>query len=76
VPVAVTALWVLEQVYLLAWQHAAPSARPYRPFVEHWTEPGFAAYVEALAGLADAAGAPADAVGEVLVLEAAFWPVP
>ena len=75
-PVAVTALWVLERVYLLAWQHAAPAAEPYRGFVEHWTAPGFAAYVDALAGLADAAGAPADAVAEVLALEAAFWPVP
>lgn len=74
-PVAVTALWVLERVYLLAWQAAAPADGAYRELVEHWTAPAFAAYVDALAGLADAAGAPADAVAEVLALEAAFWPV-
>ena len=72
-PVAVTALWALERVYLLAWQHAAPAAEPFRPYVEHWTAPGFAAYVSALGGLAEAAGAPADALAEVLALETAFW---
>lgn len=74
-PVAVTALWVLERVYLLAWQYAAPGAGPYTAYVEHWTAPGFAAYVAALGILADAAGAPGDAVAEVLALETAYWDV-
>jgi len=72
-PVAITALWALERVYLLGWQHAAPGAPAFRDCVQHWTDPGFAAYVTALGDLADAAGAPPDAVAEVLALEAAFW---
>ncbi len=72
-PVAVTALWALERVYLLAWQHAAPAAERYREYVAHWTAPGFAAYVDALGGCADAAGAVPDAVPEVLAAETAFW---
>ena len=72
-PQAVTALWVLERVYLLAWQHAAPATDRYAEYVEHWTAPGFAGYVAALGALADAAGAPADAVAEVLAAETAFW---
>jgi thiaminase len=71
--VAVTALWVLERVYLLAWRNAAPGAPGYRSCVEHWTSPGFAAYVDALGRLAEDAGAPGDAVAEVLELETAFW---
>lgn len=72
-PVAVTALEVLERVYLLGWAHAAPAAEPFRACVEHWTAPGFAAYVDALGQLARAAGAPDDAVAEVLAHETAFW---
>ena len=72
-PVAVTALWALERVYLLAWRTAAPGAPGYRSCVEHWTAPGFAAYVDALGRLADDVGAPGDAVAEVLALETAFW---
>ena len=70
---AVTALWALERVYLLAWQHAAPGAEPFRGCVEHWTTPAFASYVQELGELADAAGAPADLLPEVLALETAFW---
>lgn len=70
---AVTALWVLERVYLLAWRHAAPAAERYRACVEHWTAPGFADYVDALGRLADEAGPPAGPVPEVLAMEAAFW---
>jgi len=40
--VAVTALWVLERVYLLAWASAASNTSPFGEFVEHWTAPGFA----------------------------------
>jgi formylaminopyrimidine deformylase / aminopyrimidine aminohydrolase len=69
---AVTALWVLERVYLLAWTSAASSTSPYGEFVDHWTAPGFAAYVDALAGLATADGHD-DLVRKVLSHEVAFW---
>ena len=72
-PAAVTALWVIERVYLLAWRHASPAAPGYARYVERWTSPEFAAYVEALERLAADAGAPDDAVEEVLALETAFW---
>ena len=78
-PVAVTALWVVERVYLLAWATAAGAPEPYTGFVEHWTAPGFADYVAgleaaSLAALPDAAAGAVDrAVAEVLELEAAFW---
>jgi len=49
---AVTALWVLERVYLLAWASAASSTSPFGEFVEHWTAAGFAGYVDALGELA------------------------
>lgn len=76
--VALTALWVLERTYLLAWRTASPAAGAYREVVEHWTTPGFAAYVDALAALADDALAAAPAglaatVAEVLEQERAFW---
>jgi thiaminase len=48
-PLALTMLWVIERTYLDAWSHAAPGAPAYRAIVEHWTTPGFAAYVDALA---------------------------
>jgi thiaminase len=69
---AVTALWVLERVYLLAWGSAASSTSPYAEFVQHWTAPGFAGYVEALGPLAVPDGQD-DLVGDVLSLEVAFW---
>jgi thiaminase/transcriptional activator TenA len=69
---AVTALWVLERVYLLAWGSAAPGASPFTEFVEHWTAPGFAGYVDALGDLATADG-PVDLVRDVLRYEVAFW---
>ncbi len=47
-------------------------AAAYRAFVEHWTAPGFAAYVEALGRLAGDAGSPGDVVAEALALETAF----
>jgi thiaminase/transcriptional activator TenA len=73
---ALLALYAVERVYLEAWTAAAPGAEPYRPFVEHWTTPGFAGYVEGLAAAADAvgpAGDPAAVVDEVLAAEVAFW---
>lgn len=70
--VAVTALWVLERVYLLAWTHASPSTNKFAAFVEHWTTPEFAAYVEALGTLA-VPGDKAELVAEVLSREVDFW---
>ncbi|MGP4058406.1 TenA family transcriptional regulator [Mycobacterium sp. 4D054] len=69
---AITALWVIEKVYLLAWATAASDSSPYREFVEHWTAPGFADYVRALEGLATPAGHD-DVIAEVLSHEVAFW---
>jgi thiaminase/transcriptional activator TenA len=70
--VALTALWVLERVYLLAWASAASSTSPFIEFVEHWTAPGFADYVDALGAIASLDGQD-DLVGEVLSQEVAFW---
>ncbi|PRC44878.1 TenA family transcriptional regulator, partial [Mycobacterium sp. ITM-2017-0098] len=69
---AVTALWVIERVYLLAWTSAASDSSPYREFVEHWTDPGFASYVQALGEIAVTAGNDA-VVTDVLSHEIAFW---
>lgn len=75
-PVAVTALWALERVYLEAWSWAAPGAPAFGALVEHWTTPGFTAYVGMLADLVVQA-APGDDVDAVLVAvldqERAFW---
>jgi formylaminopyrimidine deformylase / aminopyrimidine aminohydrolase len=69
---ALTALWVLERVYLLAWTSAASDSSPFGEFVEHWTAPAFADYVDGLGALAhpDEHGA---LVGDVLSQEVAFW---
>ena len=69
---ALTALWVIEKVYLLAWSHATSDGSPFAEFVEHWTVPEFAAYVEGLEQLADP-DAHSDLVREVLEHEIAFW---
>ncbi|OBK78446.1 TenA family transcriptional regulator [Mycobacterium sp. 1274761.0] len=69
---AFTALWVLERVYLLAWTSAASESSPLREFVEHWSAPDFAGYVDALGELATPDDH-ADLVGAVLTHEAAFW---
>ena len=70
---AVTALWVLERVYLLAWASATSNnTSPFGEFVEHWTAPGFAGYVEALGELAIMDGHD-DLMGDVLSHEVAFW---
>ncbi|MBX7452246.1 TenA family transcriptional regulator [Mycolicibacterium sp. 3033] len=69
---ALTALWAIEKVYLLAWSHARSDNSPFAEFVEHWTVPEFAAYVEGLEQVA----APShhdDLVREVLEHEIAFW---
>lgn len=69
---AVTALWALERVYLHAWRYAASPASPFADFVEHWTDPEFAGYVNALGELAVVDGRE-DLVSEVLSHEVAFW---
>ncbi len=69
---AITALWVIEKVYLLGWTSAAPAAAPLDEFVEHWTTTDFAGYVDELGVLASPDEHP-DLVDEVLRLEVAFW---
>lgn len=69
---AITALWVLERVYLLAWTSAASESSPFGEFVEHWTAPAFADYVDALGALADPDNHE-ELVGDVLSHEVAFW---
>jgi thiaminase/transcriptional activator TenA len=69
---AVTALWVLERVYLLAWTSAASDASPFGEFVEHWTTPAFSDYVDALGVLA-VPDRHDELVADVLAHEVAFW---
>lgn len=77
---ALTALWVIERVYLDGWSSAAPGAPEYRPFVEHWTTPEFGGYVAELERAADeltGGGAPSAEtealVAAVLQAEIGFW---
>ena len=71
---AVGCLEVVERVYLEAWRSALPGAPAYAELVEHWTTPGFAAYVDGLSAASQRAGAPdEELVAEVLRQEAAFW---
>ncbi len=69
---ALTGLWVIEKVYLDAWSSAISTTSSFREFVDHWTTPAFAAYVDALGEVAhpDTHG---DVVAEVLTHEVAFW---
>lgn len=53
--VQLTALWALEYAYLEAWQTALPGAPAFRSFVEHWTNPAYAAWVERLEAATDRA---------------------
>lgn len=69
---ALTALWVIERVYLLAWSHAASDDSPFTEFIEHWTVPEFADYVDGLGTLAQPDSHP-DLVADVLAHEIAFW---
>lgn len=80
VAVALVGLWAVERVYLDAWSYGSPGAPAYREFVEHWTTPQFATYVEALQSTADAAvgaardGSQVEAVFlEVVEAESGFW---
>jgi formylaminopyrimidine deformylase / aminopyrimidine aminohydrolase len=69
---AVTALWALERVYLLAWTSAQSATSPFGEFIDHWADPGFATYVDALGELAIPAGH-SGLIDEVLAHEVAFW---
>jgi thiaminase/transcriptional activator TenA len=69
---AVTALWVLERVYLLAWTHASSAASPFGEFTRHWTDPAFASYVDAL-GESASPTEHDDLVAVVLTCEVSFW---
>lgn len=69
---AVTALWVIERVYLLAWSSAASEDSPFAEFIEHWSTPDFAAYVDGLEKSATS-DQHAQLVAEVLEHEVAFW---
>ena len=73
VPEALAALWAVERAYLDAWSYASPGAAPYREFVAHWTAPGFAGYVAALAVAADREGPAAALFEDVVAAEIAFW---
>ena len=81
-PVALAVMWVVEAAYLEAWRGALPGAPAYRPFVEHWTDAAFAAFVDRLEAAADralaaASAAEVDAAADAVLLtaghEAAFW---
>lgn len=55
-PVAVTVLYGAEKAYLDAWlavRERAPDDSPYRRFVDNWSSPSFAAWVNDLASLLD-----------------------
>ncbi|MDO3634540.1 thiaminase II/PqqC family protein [Mycolicibacterium arseniciresistens] len=69
---ALTALWVIERVYLMAWTSASSPASPFKEFVDHWTDSDFVAYVEALGDVADPVEY-ASLVDEVLAHEIEFW---
>lgn len=71
-PAAVTALWALERVYLLAWDFAASPTSPFAAFTQHWTDPDFATYVDNLGELATPDGHD-DLVVDVLAHEISFW---
>jgi formylaminopyrimidine deformylase / aminopyrimidine aminohydrolase len=77
VPLALAMLWTIERTYLDAWSFAAPGHAAYRDFVDHWTDRGFASYVDALAAAADATG-PAgpdldDRFLRIIEAEIGFW---
>lgn len=69
---AVTALWVIERVYLLGWTSAKSATSPFGEFIEHWTVPEFGEYVVGLEKLAEP-DTHAALVDDVLRLEVAFW---
>ncbi|GFG52367.1 TenA family transcriptional regulator [Mycolicibacterium agri] len=69
---ALTALWVIERVYLLAWSGAKSDDSPFAEFIEHWSTPEFAEYVDGLERLADPERHQ-QIVADVLEHEIDFW---
>lgn len=51
----VVGLWAMEQAYMDAWNTARPAEERYQEFVDHWTNPDFEDWVDALAAAADEA---------------------
>ena len=75
-------MWAVEVAYLEAWRSASLGNGPFRPFVEHWTDAAFAAFVDRLeqagdGALAVASAAHVDAAAAAMAVtfdhEAAFW---
>ena len=81
-PAQIVGLWAMERAYMEAWSTAQPAAPRYASFVDHWTNPEFEDWVEALAAAADAAlveaseterQAAADTFHWIARYERAFW---
>ena len=77
---AITATWAIERAYLEAWQSALPGQPRYRDYIERWTNPTFASFVEELEQTCARALTSGDADREaeaafleVAQLERAFW---
>ena len=75
----IAAYWATELAYLDAWgsvRARVGSTGPYTGWIENWTSPAFAAFVDGLGSLvdrhADAGTAPGRAL-TVLAFERAFW---
>ena len=71
---AMTVLWTLERAYLEAWRGATPGGGEYREFVEHWTAPEFAGYVDSLEQVLGEAG-DEPVFQRTAELERDFWEV-
>jgi formylaminopyrimidine deformylase / aminopyrimidine aminohydrolase len=73
-PILIAMLFGVEASYLAAWSALTP-AGPYEEFIARWSSRDFAAYVQALGGLADRH--PHEAAqqhfNQVLVDEREFW---
>jgi thiaminase/transcriptional activator TenA len=81
-PAAMAAMWAVEAAYLEAWRSTLPGAPAYRAFVEHWTGPNFAGFVDRIEMAVDDALATASpivreqaagAVRATVRHEADFW---
>jgi formylaminopyrimidine deformylase / aminopyrimidine aminohydrolase len=73
-PVLLAMLFGVEASYLAAWSALAPTG-PYAEFIERWSTPDFAAYVEVLGGLAERHphAQVQEHFNQVLVHEREFW---
>jgi formylaminopyrimidine deformylase / aminopyrimidine aminohydrolase len=77
---AMTATWAIERAYLEAWQSALPGQPIYREYIERWTNPAFASFVneleQATARTLESGDADKEAEAaflEVAELERSFW---